>query len=107
MSGSLIDLTAKKGLGWLATVIQDLQVSTGREQTLLVGAQARDLLLHYVHGVPITRATTDYEVDSVQDLIPVCSNCHAMIHRTKSALTIEELKEWLKKQGQSVAIDAR
>ena len=62
MSGSLIDLTARKGLGWLATVIQDLQVTVGREQALLVGALARDLLLHYVHGVPIMRATTDVDL---------------------------------------------
>ena len=59
MSGSLIDLTAKKDLDWLATVVQDLQVATDREQALLVEALARDLLLHYVHGVPITRATND------------------------------------------------
>ena len=32
------------------------------EQVLLVGAQARDLLLHYVHDVPITRATTDVDL---------------------------------------------
>ena len=62
MSGSLIDLTTKKDLSWLATVVQDLQVARGREQALLVGAQAHARLLHYVHGVPITRATTDVEM---------------------------------------------
>ena len=62
MSGSLIDLTARKGLDWLATVVQDLQVAAGREQALLVGALARDLLLHYVHGVPIVRATIDVDL---------------------------------------------
>ena len=58
----MIDLTAKGELGWLATVIQDLRIAADREQVLLVGAQARDLLLHYVHGVPITRATTDVDL---------------------------------------------
>lgn len=57
----MIDLTAREELGWLATVVQDLRIAADREQVLLVGAQARDLLLHYVHGVPITRAT--YDVD--------------------------------------------
>lgn len=37
-------------------------MAAGREHVLLVGAQARDLLLHYVHGVPITRATTDVDL---------------------------------------------
>ena len=99
MSGSLIDLTARKGLDWLATVVQDLQVAAGREQALLVGALARDLLLHYVHGVPIIRATTDVdlafavadwdEFDSLREALlhsgvfgteqPVV---HRLIHRT-------------------------
>lgn len=58
----MIDLTAKEELGWLATVVQDLRTAADREQVLLVGAQARDLLLHYVHDVPITRATTDVDL---------------------------------------------
>ena len=62
MNGSLIDLSARKGLGWLATVVQELRRAAGREQVLLVGAQARDLLLHHIHGVPIVRATTDVDL---------------------------------------------
>ena len=62
MNGSLIDLSARKGLGWLATVVQDLRRAAGREQVLLVGAQAQDLLLHHIHGVPIVRATTDVDL---------------------------------------------
>ena len=62
MNGSLIDLTARKGLGWLATLVQDLRTAAGREQVLLVGAQARDLLLHHIHGVRIVRATTDVDL---------------------------------------------
>ena len=58
----MIDLTANGERGWLATVVQDLRMAEDREQVLLVGAQARDLLLHYVHGVPITRATTDVDL---------------------------------------------
>lgn len=58
----MIDLTAKGELGWLATVVQDLRNAADREQVLLVGAQARDLLHHYVHDVPITRATTDVDL---------------------------------------------
>ena len=61
MRGSLIDLTARKSLGWLAPVVHDLQVAGG-EQFLLVGALACDLLLHYAHGVPIMRAMTDVDL---------------------------------------------
>ena len=35
-------------------------------------------------------------VDPVKDLIPVCPNCHAMLHSNDPPLTPEELKEVLK-----------
>jgi len=34
----------------------------------------------------------EYEVDPINDLRPVCPNCHAMLHRKKPPLTIEELE---------------
>ena len=34
-------------------------------------------------------------VDPIKDLIPVCSNCHSMLHRTKPALAIETLRTFL------------
>lgn len=37
-----------------------------------------------------------YKVDHIKDLIPVCSNCHSMLHRTRPALSIEELQSILK-----------
>ena len=37
----------------------------------------------------------EYVVDPVKDLIPVCPNCHAMLHRQMNGrqLTIQELQE--------------
>ena len=76
----MIDLTAKEELDWLATVVQDLRTAADREQVLLVGAQARDLLLHYVHDVPITRATTDVDLAfAVADWEDVCSLREALL----------------------------
>ena len=37
-----------------------------------------------------------HKVDYIKDLIPVCSNCHSMLHRTRPALSIEELKSFIK-----------
>lgn len=37
-----------------------------------------------------------HKVDYIKDLIPVCSNCHSMLHRTRPALSIEELQSILK-----------
>jgi 5-methylcytosine-specific restriction protein A len=40
----------------------------------------------------------EYEVDPINDLIPVCPNCHAMIHRRRPAYSIEEVKKMLGNQ---------
>lgn len=51
--------------------------------------------IHVHHVIPIHTVKGEYEVDPIKDLIPVCPNCHAIIHLAKPALTIEELKEHL------------
>ncbi|KHE93077.1 MAG: HNH endonuclease [Candidatus Scalindua rubra] len=49
--------------------------------------------IHVHHIRPLGKAGEAYEVDPVVDLIPVCPNCHAMIHREKLPYTIEKIKE--------------
>lgn len=48
--------------------------------------------IHVHHIKPISEINKEYEIDPVKDLIPVCPNCHAMIHRQVTALTIEEIE---------------
>lgn len=48
------------------------------------------------HIKPISHVGQVYQVDPVRDLIPVCANCHAMIHRTIDAMSIAELKQLLR-----------
>lgn len=51
--------------------------------------------IHVHHVVPISRIGQDYHVDPVNDLIPVCPNCHAMLHSKPGkheAYTPEELR---------------
>lgn len=46
------------------------------------------------HKKPISEIGASYEVDHINDLIPVCSNCHSMLHRIrKQTLSIEELQQ--------------
>ncbi|WP_444917885.1 HNH endonuclease [Microbulbifer sp. JMSA003] len=49
--------------------------------------------IHVHHIIPISEIQTEYFIDPVKDLIPVCPNCHAMLHRTEPALTVNELKK--------------
>jgi len=39
---------------------------------------------------------TEYEIDPINDLRPVCANCHCMLHLKSPAYSIEELKAKLK-----------
>lgn len=48
--------------------------------------------IHVHHIVPLSEVRARYVVDPVKDLWPVCPNCHAMLHRRRPPLTIEQLK---------------
>jgi predicted nucleotidyltransferase len=62
MAVSLLDLTAKTELSFLAELAADLSAAAPAWQPLLVGAMARDLLLYYAHNIPVGRATEDVDV---------------------------------------------
>lgn len=49
------------------------------------------------HKVPLSEIREDYVVDPVQDLVPVCSNCHTIIHSKPDggAYAIEEVRAML------------
>ena len=48
--------------------------------------------IHVHHLRPLAEIGEEYEVDPVNDLIPICPNCHAMIHKKVPAFSIEELR---------------
>lgn len=54
--------------------------------------------IHVHHTVPLSEINESYEVDPIKDLIPVCPNCHSMLHRNKEVLTITELKHIIAQQ---------
>jgi 5-methylcytosine-specific restriction protein A len=44
------------------------------------------------HRVMVSEMGEGYFVNPVRDLVPVCGNCHAMLHRRSPPITIEELR---------------
>jgi 5-methylcytosine-specific restriction protein A len=52
--------------------------------------------IHVHHIIDIATIGTEYSVDPVKDLIPVCPNCHSMLHKKKPAFSIKELKDRMK-----------
>ena len=57
----MLDLSDRQPLDWLARLVADVRTAVPDCELLVVGALARDLLLHHVHGCKIERATTDVD----------------------------------------------
>jgi 5-methylcytosine-specific restriction protein A len=49
--------------------------------------------IHVHHTVPLSQIGKAYLVDPVNDLRPVCPNCHAMLHKRFPPYTTDELRE--------------
>jgi hypothetical protein len=60
------------------------------------GERGQDFIeVHHVK--PLSTIGEEVEIDPKEDLVPVCSNCHRMIHRRKdNVLSVKELKSLLK-----------
>ena len=48
--------------------------------------------IHIHHKKPLATIRKEYKLNPSKDLIPVCPNCHAMLHTTNPPLGINELK---------------
>lgn len=48
------------------------------------------------HLIPISNGK---RVSTIKDLVPVCSNCHRMLHKGNVTLDIEDIKEMIKKNS--------
>ena len=57
------------------------------------GALGRGFI-HVHHIAPIGKTRGRYKIDPKKDLVPVCPNCHAMIHLAEPVLTIRQLRSY-------------
>jgi 5-methylcytosine-specific restriction enzyme A len=48
--------------------------------------------IHVHHVIPISNYLDNYFVDPEIDLVPVCPNCHAMLHTTNPPMALEKLR---------------
>jgi 5-methylcytosine-specific restriction protein A len=51
--------------------------------------------IHVHHVVPVSKLGPGYMIDPVDDLIPLCPNCHAMAHRSDPPFRVEQLRAFL------------
>lgn len=61
------------------------------------GLIGRDFI-HVHHKKPLAAVREVYQLDPVKDLVPVCPNCHAMLHTRTPPLSTSELKAILEEQ---------
>ena len=61
--------------------------------------------IHVHHTTPLSQVAgdPDYKLNPVEDLVPVCPNCHAMLHRGDSALTVEELRDRMRRVAEAAS----
>ncbi|HID5232370.1 TPA: HNH endonuclease [Citrobacter freundii] len=53
--------------------------------------------IHVHHIKPISVEKKKHKVDPIKDLIPVCANCHAMLHIGQDVLTLDQLRAKIRK----------
>lgn len=54
--------------------------------------------IHVHHIVPVSRLGKGYVIDPVADLVPICPNCHSMLHKKEPPFLPEEMIEILKER---------
>ncbi|MCK9472054.1 MAG: HNH endonuclease [Bacilli bacterium] len=55
--------------------------------------------IHVHHLKPLSEIDKKYKINPIEDLRPVCPNCHAMLHKQKPAYSIEEIKKLINKKN--------
>ena len=55
--------------------------------------------IHVHHIVPLSSIGKEYELDPLKDLVPVCPNCHAMLHRKEPPYDVDDLKKIMIKRA--------
>jgi predicted HNH restriction endonuclease len=52
--------------------------------------------IHVHHIKPLSEIDEKYKINPIEDLRPVCPNCHAMLHKRKPAYGIKEIQDKIK-----------
>jgi len=62
--------------------------------------------IHVHHLVPISSIRKQYRLNPKKDLVPICPNCHYIIHRREPPFTLGEVRRMLK-ANRRIHADAR
>ncbi|MGN8160352.1 HNH endonuclease [Salinisphaera sp. SWV1] len=59
--------------------------------------------IHVHHRVPVSHVGERYKVDPTKDLVPLCPNCHAVVHYGNRTRTEDEVRESIRKAKKLLA----
>jgi 5-methylcytosine-specific restriction protein A len=62
--------------------------------------------IHIHHRVPLSAIGKEYQVDPIRDLLPVCPNCHLIIHSKREPFTIDEVRAMLTGDGRNACLES-
>lgn len=55
------------------------------------------------HITPVSQLGAGYLINPAEDLVPVCPNCHTMLHRQDPPLSVAQLREVIAHQGRTAS----
>lgn len=55
--------------------------------------------IHIHHLVEISSVGSEYEINAIEDLIPICPNCHMIAHSKKPPYTSDEIREMIRRNS--------
>lgn len=55
--------------------------------------------IHVHHVLPLSKVRKEYKVDPIKDMVPVCPNCHAMLHGGNGVMSIQKLRKTIQNQA--------
>lgn len=61
------------------------------------GALGKGFIHVHHHRLQLASISGVHKIDPIEDLVPLCPNCHAMIHRQAKMLSVKELKQLINK----------
>lgn len=64
----------------------------------MYGAVGKDVI-HVHHLEPLSSIGENYIVDPIEDLRPVCPNCHVIIHKRNPPYSLDEVSVMIKRMG--------
>ncbi|MEX2218847.1 MAG: hypothetical protein WD749_08810 [Phycisphaerales bacterium] len=86
-------------------VVRELCIRARGDRCLVCGLSFEDAygsaaagIIHVHHLEPLGSVGHSHLVDPTKDLIPVCPNCHAVIHRRTPPFTPDEVKAMLRQE---------